>query len=266
MLFAAELSVDTGARVISATYGFEMTKMSLAITCSRCQQLLHIESRHANQLVRCPACQSETLATPQEGEPFSEPEDTEPMATEIEHPESQDRIAEASEATWFMAVPEGRTYGPVARDELDRWVAAGRVSADCQLRCEGTGWSPADRLYPALQLPVANTAGGFSGRQNAATAHSSASSHGNEVAMKPHRGFVVLSLGILGALLFFFPLFSVTAWVMGNADLREMRQGKMDPSGVGLTRVGQLLGIIHVLAFIVLVVVFIFGWLVSAVV
>ena len=146
-----------------------------------------------------------------------------------------------------MAVPEGRTYGPVQRDELDRWVASGRVAADCQLRCEDGVWAPAEQFYPALKLPLASAAG---------------LPHDTGVTLKADRGLLVLWIGILGSVLFFVPVFGVMAWVMGSSDLREMREGTMDPRGVGLTRAGQLLGMIEVLAFIVLMVVVLFGWLV----
>ena len=55
------------------------------------------------------------------------------------------------------------------------------------------------------------------------------------------RGWIVLALGILG--FGCFPL-GIVAWVLGNRDLREMRAGRMDPSGIGLTTAGQILGII----------------------
>jgi hypothetical protein len=60
--------------------------------------------------------------------------------------------------------------------------------------------------------------------------------------LKPHRGGMVLTFGILG-LLCCGPL-GIVAWVMGASDLREIREGKMDPSGRGLTQGGMILGII----------------------
>lgn len=60
--------------------------------------------------------------------------------------------------------------------------------------------------------------------------------------MKPHRGPVILVLGIVG--LVFCPFFGVAAWAMGNRDLEEMATGQMDPSGADLTKAGRLCGII----------------------
>ncbi len=62
--------------------------------------------------------------------------------------------------------------------------------------------------------------------------------------MKPHRGGVVLTLGIIGIVLCFIT--GIIAWVMGKNDLREMAQGLRDPEGEGMTRAGMICGIIGV--------------------
>jgi hypothetical protein len=58
----------------------------------------------------------------------------------------------------------------------------------------------------------------------------------------PHRGGVVLTLGILG--LCCCVLLGIAAWIMGHEDLKAMREGRMDPSGHSLTQVGMVLGIV----------------------
>ncbi len=60
--------------------------------------------------------------------------------------------------------------------------------------------------------------------------------------MKPHRGTLVLVLGILG-LIICQPV-GIAAWLMGNADLKEINAGTMDPEGKTLTQIGKILGII----------------------
>lgn len=62
--------------------------------------------------------------------------------------------------------------------------------------------------------------------------------------LKPHRGAVVLVLGIVGLII--CAIAGVVAWVLANTDLREMDAGRMDPSGRGLTQAGKILGIIAV--------------------
>jgi hypothetical protein len=64
---------------------------------------------------------------------------------------------------------------------------------------------------------------------------------------EPHRGTLVLVLGILSLAMFFFPLafpLGIAAWVMGQSDLRKMRTNQMDPAGKGSTEAGWICGII----------------------
>lgn len=65
--------------------------------------------------------------------------------------------------------------------------------------------------------------------------------------MKPHRGTLILVLGILGLVLC-GPL-GIAAWVMGQGDLKEMDAGLMDPSGRSLTNAGRICGIIATILF-----------------
>jgi hypothetical protein len=66
--------------------------------------------------------------------------------------------------------------------------------------------------------------------------------------MKPHRGTVILVLGILG-LVVCAPL-AIAAWVMGSNDLKEMDAGTMDPTGRGATNAGKICGIIGTILMI----------------
>jgi hypothetical protein len=38
---------------------------------------------------------------------------------------------------------------------------------------------------------------------------------------------------------------AISAWIMGNGDLREMDAGLMDPSGRGLVQAGRIVGMIN---------------------
>jgi hypothetical protein len=63
----------------------------------------------------------------------------------------------------------------------------------------------------------------------------------------PHRGGMVLALGLValvGGMSFFgLPfLLGPVAWTLGAWDLREMREGRMDPEGRGLTQAGVVCG------------------------
>jgi hypothetical protein len=72
--------------------------------------------------------------------------------------------------------------------------------------------------------------------------------------MKPHRGTLILVLGILG-LVVCAPL-GIAAWIMGSGDLKQMDAGTMDPSGRGNTQAGKICGIIGTILLIIGVIVF----------
>lgn len=71
--------------------------------------------------------------------------------------------------------------------------------------------------------------------------------------MKPHRGTLILILGILG-LVICGPL-GIAAWVMGSGDLKEIDAGTMDPAGRGTTQAGKICGIIGTILMIIGVIV-----------
>src|SRR5206468_1629105 len=66
---------------------------------------------------------------------------------------------------------------------------------------------------------------------------------------QPHRGALILTLGILS--LVTCGLLGPVAWILGNADLEEIRRGRMDPEGEGLTQAGRICGIISTMFMIV---------------
>ena len=52
---------------------------------------------------------------------------------------------------------------------------------------------------------------------------------------------MILIFGLLGLCCFIFPILAI---VMGSSDLKEMKAGRMDRSGEGLTKAGVIIGII----------------------
>lgn len=60
--------------------------------------------------------------------------------------------------------------------------------------------------------------------------------------MQPHRGTLILVLGILS--LCVCAILGPFAWSMGNKDLAEMAAGRMDKEGQGMTNAGKICGLI----------------------
>ena len=78
--------------------------------------------------------------------------------------------------------------------------------------------------------------------------------------MKPHRGTLILVLGILSLVVCAF--LGIPAWIMGNNDLAAMNAGQMDPAGRSTTNAGRICGMIGTILLIlsVLVVIAVFGF------
>lgn len=69
----------------------------------------------------------------------------------------------------------------------------------------------------------------------------------------PHRGGMILALGIVALIL--LPCTTIVcgplAWMMGSSDLAEIRAGRMEKDGEGMTQAGRILGIISTLLMLV---------------
>lgn len=65
----------------------------------------------------------------------------------------------------------------------------------------------------------------------------------------PHRGVLILVLGILGIAC--CVICGIIAWAMGSSDLKQMDTGLRDPAGRGLTQAGKICGIVSVILAIV---------------
>ncbi len=83
----------------------------------------------------------------------------------------------------------------------------------------------------------------------------------------PHRGTTILVLGILGLVLGICGIiFGPIAWSMGNTDMREIRAGRMDPDGEGLTNAGRICGMIATILYAVILLLYclLFGFMFAA--
>lgn len=75
-----------------------------------------------------------------------------------------------------------------------------------------------------------------------------ASQSGPARTVEPHRGSLILTLGVLGLVI--CPVFGPVAWVMAARDLRRMGNGLMDPGGRRQTRAGLWCGIVSTVGLI----------------
>jgi len=108
----------------------------------------------------------------------------------------------------------------------------------------------------ASEKTPAGEAGNQGFRSNPYTSPRSRSTawHGNN----PHRGGLILTLGILAATCNFLLIPGIMAWVMGASDLKKMKAGYMDSDGQGITTAGMVLGIIFTLLILVPIALYLF--------
>jgi hypothetical protein len=138
-------------------------------------------------------------------------------------------------AQWYCSVV-GQQYGPISVEQLAAWIQQGRVERDDMVWRKGMAeWQKAGS--------VAELSGLFATDIPPIRDRSPKRRHA------PHRGGVVLALGVLGLVTCF--ICGIFAWVMGNEDLRRMGAGAMDPSGRGLTEAGKICGMISVILGII---------------
>jgi hypothetical protein len=208
--------------------------MPIELTCPSCSQTLRVGDEHAGRKARCPQCRT-VFDVPLSG-----------LAG------SAERSAAAWSAQdgvkWYAKTTDGQRFGPIEKTELDSWVAEGRITADCQLLEEGgSQWQWASDVYPSLtpdggmREPAMAAMPGTAGANPYATPGTPGSA--TSAYRRPHRGELILILGILG-LIFTCPLLGIPAWVMGQSDLTDMKHGRMDNTGHGMTVAGMVLGII----------------------
>lgn len=70
--------------------------------------------------------------------------------------------------------------------------------------------------------------------------------------LTPHRGQLIMILGILSIVGVGAPITGIVAWILGNGDLKEMRAGRMDREGEGNTSLGRTLGIISTILWLII--------------
>jgi hypothetical protein len=200
--------------------------MPIELECSGCGKTLRVPDEHAGKQARCPGCKT-VLTVP------SPPHDFAPLPSENFPPDSG--------TSWHVRTADGQSYGPIDGAELQRWIREGRVAADAQVRREGeTQWQWASSLFPALAGQPAAAASdnpfAFLGSDDGTKSVT------ERRRVKPHRGTLLLTFAIIGLVCCGF--FSIAAWAMAQGDLAEIRSGRMDRRGEGITQASWIMGII----------------------
>ncbi len=163
---------------------------------------------------------------------------------------------------WYYSERDERR-GPVSLEELQQLIESGKVDPDELAWTEGMpDWKPIRLISELRPQRGVNYSNAFEserpaprrpfdpdrditlGRQTAEgyERDSYDDARRSRYNQAPHRGVLILILGIIGLLVCGF--LAIPAVLMGKADLAEMKAGRMDSSGEGLTRAGYILGMI----------------------
>ncbi|MCE9544075.1 MAG: hypothetical protein K8T25_00905 [Planctomycetia bacterium] len=176
--------------------------MAILLYCSGCGAQLQLADEHAGRLARCPACGVTTSV------PLG------PPGGGVVQPPPQ------SPSDWMQ--PEWSQPLQPSPSQSQPSQPPWQQPQRSQLPTMPPSYSdPVDPTNPYAASPYRG--GAYSN-------------------LPPHRGTLVLVLGIMG--LVCCAIFGPMAWIFGAADLKAMRSGQMDPAGESTTQIGMILGII----------------------
>ena len=130
--------------------------MPLTVKCTGCSRQFRVPDEAAGKKIKCPQCQTVFLVPDPSAQPPAEavvPDPVQPAAPAAP-------VAPAAPDQWYLKMPDGQTFGPIGKQELDTWLTEGRITREYQvLREGGTQWQWADELYPSLAEGAAAPAG-----------------------------------------------------------------------------------------------------------
>lgn len=254
--------------------------MPIEFRCPQCGKLLRTPDTSAGKKGKCPHCQSVNdipLASTAVAEKpaDSAAQSPAPFSAPTTDPFANDPFAAATGTTPFSAGPV--TSDPFATAPHSAPTSPGQTDLFADL--PGTTpyaagpapyaagpanpFEPKPGPLPGPADPFGAPAPASSNPYAAPTYAASQPSYGYHSGAQPHRGGMVLALGIIGLLTgiggmasccccLFLPLevvslaVGIPAIVLGHVDLRKMREGVMDPSGHGMTMTGYVMGIVAV--------------------
>ncbi len=230
--------------------------MSIITDCPSCSRKLRVPDELVGQAVKCPTC-NETFALIEEPAiespaPVAASSDAVP-AIQSDQPPGLPQNPNPD------APPASEETPPAeSKEEMDRETAA---SGHAGVHDPHRALLPAEDLMPCPYC-------GEQISKNAARCRYCGENLGDEEDedrpwerefrpyqgarrdSEPHRGSLVLTLGIVSIVLampmvpFVGLALGITAWIMGHFDMKKMRANQMDPQGFGTTQAGFICGIV----------------------
>lgn len=216
--------------------------MPIELICKGCSRKLRVGEEHAGKHARCPQCgeinpisSSAAVSTGSSGSLPPAPITPNPLGSSFAPPAPQQppRGAFSPAAANPPPSPPFSPWEPTAPGQ-----PFGRPDGSSDRPWEPAAPAPSAESFATSSNP-------FTDRP--ASAWSPGPTDARPAYQQPHRGALILIFGLLGWVVCL--VFGVLAWVWGAEDLRQMRRGLMDPSGMGLTQAGMILGIVQCALF-----------------
>lgn len=125
--------------------------MTIALSCPRCGKQSGAPEECAGQVGQCPYCGNAIPIPARSAPPSATPVPSSPTGLKL--------------VTWLVRFPNGQTWGPVNRKQLDEAVATGRLPAEaCVFKGDSQTAIPLVELYPQLRESLAAAQAPFSGQ------------------------------------------------------------------------------------------------------
>ena len=224
--------------------------MPFAIQCPSCKRKLKVSDKVAGKRVKCPGCGEGFLAAVPEPD-FVEPEvvETEAVAVPVEDDDEEDkprRRPRNEDDERVSAKPPRRR----PRDDDEERVSSKSPARRRSSRDDDDDEDD-DRESRRRRSRDDDDEDDDRPRRRRRRDGDSDDDIRIRRRQKPHRGGLILALGIIAMVVWCCPL---TGWIMGgitlsmaNTDLIAMNSGHMDDSGYGLTMTGKICAIVAVL-------------------
>lgn len=213
------------------------SSMPIETICQGCGERLRVADEFVGRTAQCPQCRTRyTVPYPETASAQPHP----PRATNSnEGAKFATPLPSLLPDDLFYVKSDGRSFGPISRDELWAWHLDGRLSSDALIQREGTSPVRAATLF-APETPSA---------ADGATPYSVADSFPHR-----HQGGLVLALGLASLGSFcscavVMPMLAIVTFVVGAIELQRMRSGRSDPQGWKMVIAGMVLAAASVLVF-----------------